>query len=156
MNQEMRAEWDLLVDRAAKAEQERDGAQEDAKHCKSVIHTAEKDRAALEAKAAAMREALSETLGSLHVINCAASTIRRRIDDPNLRPTEIAAEIERERLKAHKRISAALQSDAGAPYLRVLRKMVSAVLLLDHPNRIEGCPHCEAVEALRAADMPLL
>ena len=55
-----------------------------------------------------LRHVLSETQGSLHVINASASMIRRWINDPNLHPVERAKEIEVARLKAHERISNAL------------------------------------------------
>lgn len=55
-----------------------------------------------------LRGVLSETLGSLHVINYFAGNIRRWIADPNLHPEESCKAIEDERLKAHGRIVEAL------------------------------------------------
>ena len=55
-----------------------------------------------------LRNVLSRTQGSLHIINSRASTIRRWINDPNLHPAEEAKAIEDERYEAHNRISEVL------------------------------------------------
>lgn len=55
-----------------------------------------------------LRGVLSETLGSLHVINYQASHIRRWIKDPNVDVEGSCKAIEDKRLEAHERIVDAL------------------------------------------------
>ena len=73
----------------------------------------------LQAQVEELRGVLSNTQGSLHVINYKAGMIRRWKDDPKATVSEWAEKIEQERTTAHMRISEALASTPHSAGRRV-------------------------------------
>lgn len=80
---------------------------------------AEAERDTLRAMVTQLNDVLSDTLGTLHVINSKAEMCVRWGDDPNLHPVDRAKEIVALRLEAHRRIVDA-------------RKILPADLLAQH------------------------